>query len=146
MTIDMTKLQSLVDQVNLINRHFERCDGVVHGDTNFWNECYHNPDITNDVMYDWIQAIRGLYAIDSNIATRHQMGILDDLEAYLNKNWGKPRCFDKGIGRNRHQPAFRPLMEMKDIINKAMGYEPPKPKAKPVPDNPTPFERLFDIQ
>lgn len=144
MAIDMRKLEDLMNWVTDVNKEFERCNGEIHGDARAWHTVYHDPQITNDRVYDWVKACQALHTMDSNIATNYQMSYINDLEVYLNKHWNKPRCFDKGIGRNRHQPAFRAFMEMKDLINRVSGYEPPKPK--PVAPDATPFERLFDFK
>jgi hypothetical protein len=146
MTIDMKKLEDLVSWVETVNEEFARCNQEIYGDSRAWHTVYHDPAITNDRVYDWVKVCQGLYNLDNSVANNRAMSDIEDVEKYLNKYWNKPRCFDKGIGRFRHQPCFKGFMEIKDLVNRVTGYKPPPINKKPPSDDLTPFERLFDIQ
>jgi hypothetical protein len=123
------------------NGHFERCRGEIHGDAPAWYDIYHDPQISNDLVYEWLQWMKVIELQHPKAVSQRARNIFNDAEVYMNKNWSKPRCFDKGIGRNRHQPLFKCFMEMRDIVNDINGYVPPKPK-KPEPPL-SPFDNLF---
>lgn len=139
-------LDSLNKWTNTMNAHYIRCKGEFHGDTPAWHDLYHDPAITNQTVedrLDWMEVIR---LSDPQLVPTRAENIFKEARKYMMLNGHKARCFDKGIGKNRHQPLFKAFMEMRDVINRVTGWEMPKPKKGPEDDDPTPFQRLFDIE
>jgi hypothetical protein len=137
-------LDDLVQWQNTMNGHFEQLDGIIRNNTNAWFDLYHNPEITNETVenrLDWMDVIRLQHP---EHVSREEEHLFKEARKYIMLNGHKARCFDKGIGKNRHQPLFKAFVTMRDVMNRVTGYKPP-PKKKP-DDDPTQFQRLFDIE
>ena len=143
MTASMTALDNLNAWVNRANEHFVRTNGIIHGDAAAWHDIYHDPNITNQTVEDWLDWMETIRLQDPTLLSRTTEDIFKEARKYLHNNWHKPRCFDKGIGRKRHQPLFRAFMEIRDTINKVTGWEMPKTKVL-VSEPQTQFEKLFE--
>lgn len=145
MTATMEALDKLNAWVNKANKHFVRTGGEIYGDAEAWHDIYHDPEITNQTVEDWLDWMETIRLQDPTIITHRAEDIFKDARKYLHNNWHKPRCFDKGLGKNKHQPLFKAFMEIRDAINRVTGWEMPKTKPQ-VKEPETHFESLFDTQ
>jgi hypothetical protein len=137
-------LESLNKWTTTMNTHYVRCKGEFYGDAPAWHDLYHDPAITNETMkdrLDWMEVIR---LSEPGMVSQRAENIFKEAQKYMILNEHKARCFDKGIGKNRHQPLFKACMEMRDVMNKLTGWEMPKPK-KPDDDS-SHWDSLFNIK
>lgn len=129
-------LENLNEWTNKANGHYIKYNGVFHGKADAWHDIYHDPAITNQVVEDWLDWMEVIRLSDPTLVTHRAEDIFKEARKYMVLNGHKPRCFDKGIGKNRHQPLFKAFMEIRDVINKVTGWEMPKPQ-KSQPTNAT---------
>ena len=144
MTASANALTQLEKWLATANGHFVRCKGEIHGDAHAWHDIYHDPAITNQTVEDWLDIIETLRLGNPSLVSPRLYDIFKEARKYIVMNGHKPRCFDKGIGRYRQQPLFKPFMEIRDFFNRINGWEMPKPK-KP-DDDPSHWDSLFDIK
>jgi hypothetical protein len=144
MTASANALTQLEKWLATANGHFVRCKGEIHGDSAAWHDIYHDPAITNQTVEDWLDIIETLRLGNPSLVSPRLYDIFKEARKYIVMNGHKPRCFDKGIGRYRQQPLFKPFMEIRDFFNRINGWEMPKPK-KP-DDDPSHWDSLFDIK
>lgn len=96
--------------------HWIRCQGNIHNDPKFWNECIHSRD---DIWHD---------ALDFYCEARHDIDV-DRLHPHLNWDLGTiMERIEQGqritIPYNKqgyNKPVFRATMALKDILCKLTG-------------------------
>jgi len=145
MTASAESLKRLEAWVDRANTHFVRTKGEIYGDADAWNDIYHDPEISNELVWDWLDIMETVRLQEPDVVTRRAEDIFKEAQKYIHVNGHKPRCFDKGLGKHKHQPLFKTFMEMRDLINRMKGWEMPKPQRVEIDPNPTQFERLFEI-
>lgn len=146
MTASIEALDKLNAWTNKANEHYVKYNGVFHGMSDAWHDIYHDPAITNQTVEDWLDWMEVIRLQDPTLVPRRAEEIFKEARKYMVLNAHKPRCFDKGIGKNRHQPLFKAFMEIRDVINRVTGWEMPKPKKIAVSEEATQFERLFEVE
>ena len=149
MAMVLENFKKLDDHVNKMNEHWIRLKGEYYNDETAWNDMYHAEHLDNNWWMDMLDCMDYLWTSDRSKFSGvrgHARLELDEARKYLNKHWGSsPRCMDKGY-KAKHQPGFKALMIIRDVWNNVSGWQSPVFKPTPVAEDPTPFERLFELQ
>jgi hypothetical protein len=143
MTAALEQFEQLNQHIDLMNTHAVRLNQEFYGDQQAWFDMYHNPAITNETWENWLDCMEVIRLQEPHHYIPGAKLEFERVRKYLVLNGHKPRCLDKGIGRNRHQPGFKALMMIRDIWNNVTGYVPPKPKPPVEPE--TQFQKLFEL-
>ena len=134
---DSNSFQPVSDWVDTMRPHWIRCQGNVHNDPKFWNECIHSQDKIWISAIDFYCEVRG---IDADIDRKHPH-LNEDLSIIAQRIDQKKDITIPFNKTGYNKPVFRATMALKDVFSKLTGrpmqdhLAAPKPKkAKPSRD------------
>jgi hypothetical protein len=153
------QLKNINDWVEIVNYYWIQLDGVLHANTEFWNNTLHA--MSPEDWWDWIEIAPALKAQHRDEWQRHNL--VHDTKAIEKKlMMGKPVV--KKMRPESNRDAFRTLMKIKDFINDINGTptvqfskatpkrgttaakELTKQKQTEILNSVTSFEKLFEIK
>lgn len=139
------KLKNINLWVEIVNYHWDRLQGELFNDEEFWDHTLHA--MTNDDWWDWVD-IEPALKIQFESTFRHYSKIYDDTDS-IKRTLMLDKPVTKKNRKGKNFQAFRALMNIKDIINDINGT-PTKQWAKiETSENTEPknnFLSMFDFQ
>jgi hypothetical protein len=124
-------LAQIQSWVNTMRPHWIRCQGNIHNDPKFWNECIHSRDDIWGAVIDFYCEVRGNPDVD-----RKHPHLVEDLATIDQRQTRGERITIPYNKQGYNKPVFRATMAIKDVFCELTG-EPmqdhlaePKPKRR----------------
>lgn len=111
------KLQNVNLWVEIVNYHWDRLQGELFNDEEFWDHTLHA--MTNEDWWDWCDIEPALKVQHDDIFRRYSK-IYEDTE-YIKKKLMQSKPVTKQNQKGKNFQAFRALMNIKDIVNDING-------------------------
>lgn len=118
-TLDPQKLQQVIDWIETMRAHWLRCQGNIHGDKMFWQECLHGAPqeawmawahCHDAIMHQDVRFNQKYPYLDQDIWT-----VIDRLAKGepITRPWNRAGAH---VVKAYNRPVFRAAMAIKDII------------------------------
>lgn len=124
--------QATLDWVAKIRPHWVRCNGNVHGDSKFWNECIHG--VSHDTWLELVKSYRSIVQDHNWVSSAYPKLDEDMYEVFWRASWHDEESgaiserpgirAEVTIPHNKegyNKPVFRAVMAFKDLLGQVTG-------------------------
>jgi aminoglycoside phosphotransferase (APT) family kinase protein len=121
-------LAQIQSWVNTMRPHWIRCQGNIHNDPKFWNECIHSRDDIWGAVIDFYCEVRGNPDVD-----RKHPHLVEDLATIDQRQTRGERITIPYNKQGYNKPVFRATMAIKDVFCELTGQPMQDHLAEPKP-------------